>query len=238
MGLKHGQPRIKSKSFDRECLKWNKEVEGVFPSLCDWLDPEVPVNWLADMMSVMYLCRNIDFMLLTKRPDQWKNRITLACKAMDICKDGYDSTEGWLYDIAFPNVFIGTSCENQKTADERIPLLKKIPAVKRFLSVEPLLEPIRFSGVKTDGCGAPLSYDHLSKIDWVIVGGESGCNARPCDIEWIREIVKQCKAASVPCFVKQIGSNPIMNKIEFRCKHPKGGTPHEWPEDIQTRETL
>lgn len=90
------------------------------------------------------------------------------------------------------NVWAGTSIENQETADNRIPELVTIPAMVRFLSCEPLLGPID---------------PRRAGIGWVIIGGESGPKARPCNVEWIRSIVQQCKTAGVPCFVKQDSGN-------------------------------
>jgi protein gp37 len=179
------------------------------------------------------------------------------------------------------NVWLGTSVENQATADERIPHLLKVPAAVRFLSVEPLLGPVDLS--KWLACNCPGDYPradggphnrwcpmaldaYVPRIAWVIVGGESGPNARPCRIEWIRSIVKQCKAAGVPCFVKQLGSRPVFfenAKQETLSQWPKGvyfetisgrdddmeegptvavltdkkgGDWSEWPEDLRVRE--
>lgn len=105
-----------------------------------------------------------------------------------------------------------------------------------------------------------LNDIHIPKLDWLIVGGESGPKSRPCSIGWIRAIVAQCKAAGVPCFVKQMGSNAIEVakmqgdplplgwcrmtgfadkdywKKDCRFKHPKGGDPEEWPNDLRVRE--
>lgn len=87
------------------------------------------------------------------------------------------------------------------------------------------------------------------KIDWVIVGGESGPGARPCDVAWIRSIVQQCKAAGVACFVKQLGSTPVSSRpadfengdtitgeADLILRDRKGGDPSEWPEDLRVRE--
>jgi protein gp37 len=116
----------------------------------------------------------------------------------------------------FPNVWLGVSVENQEQADKRIPLLLQTPAAVRFLSVEPLLErislaqwlPIWFDGCESqwrratkDNPGSGV--EHRKGIGWVIVGGESGPGARPCNVEWIRSIVRQCREAGVSCFVKQ-----------------------------------
>ena len=96
---------------------------------------------------------------------------------------------------------------------------------------------------------SPVDY-----LDWVIVGGESGPQARPCHIDWIRSIIKQCRDADVPCFVKQLGSKPykihrvardspgipageVAERVsELKLKHPKGGDPEEWPEGLKIRE--
>jgi len=111
---------------------------------------------------------------------------------------------------------------------------------KTFVSAEPLIED--------------LGEVDLTGVDWVIVGGESGPNARPCDIAWIRSIVRQCRDAGVPCFVKQLGANPTeyivtaVGQDEYgnvddngrqealRLRDRKGGDPDEWPKDIRVRE--
>lgn len=126
-----------------------------------------------------------------------------------------------------PGVWFGTSVENQATADERIPHLLRAPAAVRFLSCEPLLGPVDLRQVMTregrvDAIDGAIFKDDLLSIDptspsawpvdftrqlhWVIVGGESGPGARPCRVEWIRDIVRQCRDAGVPVFVKQLGS--------------------------------
>lgn len=160
-----------------------------------------------------------------------------------------------------PNVWIGTSVENQAASDERIPDLLRCPAAVRFLSVEPLLGPVDLKhgvGVMeyVDGSTKPAVFNYLTcvpGIDWVIVGGESGRGSRPCNIEWIRSIIGQCKAAGVPCFVKQLGADPTYFDDgsgaggmihEFRLQSPdyqeikdrKGGDWSEWPEDLRVRE--
>jgi protein gp37 len=121
------------------------------------------------------------------------------------------------------NVWLGVSVENQAMADERIPLLLDTPAAVRFLSVEPLLGPVNI--FRRNGC---------VPIGWVIVGGESGPGARPCDVEWIRDLVCQCRGADVPAFVKQLGTQPL--GLEYCLRDHKGGNPAEWPEHLRVRE--
>ena len=157
-----------------------------------------------------------------------------------------------------PNVHLGTSVENQKQADIRIPYLLKCPAAMRFVSAEPLLERIdlryalgdepsmHYAGICPEGLrpgriDVDSRYPHASYIDQVIVGGESGPGARPCNIEDIRSIVQQGKAAGVPVFVKQLGSNAVYDEegdhklagYPFKTKHSKGGDMGEWPEDLR-----
>jgi hypothetical protein len=111
----------------------------------------------------------------------------------------------------------------------------------RFLSVEPMLGPVDLK-LKGDACRdwdgvsfeatsrRMLKYDARGKeIHWVIVGGESGPGARPCDVEWVRSIVGQCKAAGVPVFVKQLGARPIANYYDDEARNAVEGRGDEWP---------
>ncbi|MBL9048474.1 MAG: DUF5131 family protein, partial [Tabrizicola sp.] len=145
---------------------------------------------------------------MTARRDR-RDRISEAC--------GVD-------DWPLPNCWLGVSCEDQATADERIPLLLQTPAAVRFVSAEPLLGPIVFDQqVHLERRTKILTGASAPRIDWVIVGGESGPKARPCDVAWIRSIVQQCKAAAVPVFVKQDSG-------------PRPGMRGRIPEDLWMRE--
>jgi protein gp37 len=136
------------------------------------------------------------------------------------------------------NVWAGTTVEDQRRADERIPEFLRVPAAVRFLSMEPLLGPVdlhRFMRVVLPGDGSPVQRivlpssvvvngEHSYGVDWVIVGGESGPGARPFDLAWARAIVDECRRAAVPVFVKQIGaaaSDPVNGIAGARLKvHP------------------
>lgn len=118
------------------------------------------------------------------------------------------------------NVWAGTTVENQRWADVRIPLLRAVPARVRFLSCEPQLERIDWRG-------------RLAGIHWLIVGGESGPGARPMDPAWVRDLLAQCRAAGAAPFVKQLGS------AWARATHARdraGADPAEWPEWARVRE--
>ncbi len=149
-----GQPRHRtSDAYWRQPLRWNAEAEksGTRPrvfcaSLADWLDDEVPIAWLTDLLELIHKTPHLDWLLLTKRPHLWHSRINAAKVA---CGRNPDKAEMALmldnWAGAFgngeppANVWIGTSVEDQQRADERIPALLKIPARIRFLSCEPLL---------------------------------------------------------------------------------------------------
>ena len=116
-----------------------------------------------------------------------------------------------------PNVWLGTSVENQRFADERIPLLLQTPAAVRFISAEPLLGPVDLANISTatgeqwdcldraEAADAMLEGATSTTLDWVIAGGESGPGHRPCDPDWLRSLRDQCQAAGVPFFLKQFG---------------------------------
>ena len=173
--------------------------------------------------------------------------------------------EGGAGAVPLPNVWLGVSVEDQATADARIPLLLQTPAAVRSVSAEPLLGPVDFGAVRMTHGGRENvlrgdvsnfarrnGIDRLNSVDWLIVGGESGPGARPCDVEWVRSIVRQCRAAGVACFVKQLGARPVgdgcacsaeegnegahLLECYLRLRSRNGGDPAEWPEDLRVRE--
>lgn len=144
----------------------------------------------------------LDWLLLTKRPEN----IMKMYKIFDFMHWIQTGPDEWDDDqIEFPdNVWLGVSVENQEQANIRIPLLRKFPAKIRFLSMEPLLEPINFHEVGR--AEAELGHEEFwpLPVDWVIVGGESGPHRRPFELDWARDILAQCRKAGVPFFMKQV----------------------------------
>ena len=253
-------------------LLTSKKISGqrVFPyDMTDLFGEWVPFELIDRWFAVMALRPDVTFQILTKR--QERMREYFSTRRRYHVQDAIDYGESsWLSDFLgeraaplmsdwpLPNVWLGVSVENQETADQRIPALLNTPAAVRFVSYEPAIAPIDFfnlSAVNLNGFGAGyfsgLHRTAVSRhLDWVIVGGESGPGARPFDIEWARSTVRQCWAAGVPVFVKQLGSvacsadnstyvgNEITQRLDARMKlkDRKGGDPSEWPEDLRVRE--
>lgn len=249
-------------------------------------DPQpIPFEFIDKVVAVAALCPQHKCQLLTKRTARMAEYFKeLYAGKREVCgwiahKSGWESA-GFLSlcfatilkDGVIPNLWLGTSIENQQTADERIPHLLQVPAAVRFLSAEPLLGPVDLN-LKSDASkhwdGQSFRQSSLDmqaadkrgrNIHWVIIGGESGPGARPCNVDWIRGIVDQCKAAGVPCFVKQLGgyavwdgcglvaNNPNCDVTNFTesidgryfnrllLSNKKGGDPAEWPEDLRVRQ--
>lgn len=149
-----------------------------------------------------------------------------------------------------PNVWLGVSAEDQKRADERVPELLATPAAVRFVSAEPLLGEIDFTKIRFVANGDKWVCNSLDfsdalvggkpgfgPLDWIIVGGESGPNARPMNIAWALAIRDQCRDAGVRCFVKQLGARPFgHDDAPMGLRHKKGADMSEWPADLRIRE--
>lgn len=206
---------------------------------------------LDQVFAVMALTPQHTYQVLTKRPKRmlkYMENLDLR-KVINAAADLGLFLPSGQYSLKIPlkNIWLGVTVENQATADERIPLLLKTPAAVRFLSCEPLLEDVDVSrwlypvfrtvnGTGFLNAKAKVGTSPNANVSWVIVGGESGPGARPCDIAWVRSIVKQCKAANVPCFVKQLGHRPYLDDNRY-CVSGKGNIPDEWPECIRVRQT-
>lgn len=154
----------------------------------------------------------------------------------DTSNDGLWDEKGNLKALQFPwpltSVWLGVSVEDQERANERIPDLLATPAAIRFVSGEPLLKLVNF------GCWRAL--------DWIILGGESGPNARPFRYSWAKSIIEQCRAAGVACFVKQLGSQPVhdlgdceglgLDQLRVHLRSRKGCDMDEWPSELRVRD--
>jgi protein gp37 len=207
--VKHERPRVFINSLSDIFEDWSGPVYRLEDG-----KPVVVAQSLDDVRTRFFRvaeeCTELDLLLLTKRPENALRMVPLHWLKMD------GKWPAW--------VWIGTTVEDQEHADKRIPELLKVPARVRFLSVEPLLGPIDLRAIRDgswhDQEGADF-YDSLRgsayhsdgrhalgngpRVSWVIVGGESGTNARPMHPDWVRKVRDQCVAAGVPFFFKQWG---------------------------------
>lgn len=234
-----GDRHITAESTWKQPLTWNRKAEKagkrarVFcASLADVFEDRRDLDDARDgLFELIEMTPHLDWLLLTKRTD----------RVMDLVKhswrDGFPS-----------NVWMGTSVEDQKRVDERVPELIKIPAKVRFLSAEPLLESITLAEYF---CNRPT----YGAIHWLIIGGESGDGARVFDVDWVRSLIVECFDGAVMPFVKQLGAivrfpahewrgrsihdiayTPDGGMLGFRLKDSHGGDWNEWPEDLRIRQ--
>ena len=261
-----GERKRTSQANWRKPLMWNKQAaadgrrDKIFcASLADVFEhkPDQPEldEWRADLFSLIINTPHLDWLLLTKRPELVNATVERVT--------GFSEAATWFH--AAKNAWVGTSVENQKAANKRIPHLLLIPATVLYLSLEPLLGPVDLTRVKYDGvvtidslnglAGWPTPHQEFDKakpVNLAIIGGESGPNARLMNIHWATDIVEQCQAAGVKVFVKQLGSNPAKRILEplkvgnwldkkpivtpLKLKDSKGGDWDEWPEELRVRE--
>lgn len=251
----------------KEVLRRKKPTKYFWCDMTDMFGSWVPDEWLDACFAAMALTRQHTHQVLTKRPERMRdylttpdrhNRLELAADKL-LFGDGHPSFGGkhLLPSLPLSNVWVGVSVENDAYR-WRIAELMRVPAAIRFVSAEPLLDRLQLGGVwpwKEAGFATEREVDlfagtiaipdcdfQAGPIHWVIIGGESGQHARPCNVSWIRSIVAQCRAADVACFVKQMGSNlhcgagPGEGWDAGRLRDSKGGDPDEWAEDLRVRE--
>ena len=227
-----GETRLRTSEKNwRDPVRWNEQAArlGVryrmfCASLADVFDNAVPEQWRIDLMKLICETPHLDWLLLTKRIGNAAAMLESAFRAV------HHQREGWA-DNVLPNVWIGATICNQEEADRDIPKLLATPARVRFLSMEPLLGPVDLRRIPmaetcaSECCGERrldvlkgASYcgqcerdprdendENDSRVDWVIVGGESGPHARPMHPEWVRALRDQCAAVGAPFLFKQHG---------------------------------
>ncbi len=195
-----------------EPLHWKKPSRIFVCSMGDLFHEDVLWSFIGRVWLVMQRCPQHTFLILTKRPQRL----------------GVITRNNGLFPV-LPNLWLGVSVEDQRTADERIPLLLQTPAAKRFVSYEPAIGPVDFTNIRVPffdvefrheyaqstreqwkfnalvlDCDAHY-YNAPSKVDWLIMGGESGPGARPMHPDWARSVRDQCKVTDVPFFFKGWG---------------------------------
>ena len=199
-------------------LHWRKPQRIFVNSMSDLFHESVPFFFISQVFEIMEMAERHTFQILTKRPKRALEFMVPKPIHLPVIPRR-----------PLPNVWLGVSVEDQKTADERIPLLIGTPAAVRFVSYEPALSPVIFQGNGEPGIPTALvNRQYLRgvlgdrRIAWVICGGESGPHARPMHPDWARSVRDQCQAAGVPFFFKQWGEwMPVLCGID-----PNDGDPH------------
>lgn len=184
-------------------LRWKRSRVVFVNSMSDLFQHGVPHGFIAQVFAVMALAQQHTFQVLTKRPGPMASLLSqeLFVAEVYVAAQRIAGKGAEVGTWPLPNVWLGTSVENQRWADVRIPLLIDTSATVRFLSCEPLLGLIDLERVPAIGESPWL----LEDLGWVIVGGESGFGARPMDPEWARSLRNQCAEAGIPFFFKQWG---------------------------------
>lgn len=250
-------------------LSWHKPRRCFVNSMSDLFHPEVPDAFIDEVLATIAFCPAHVFQVLTKRAarmaeystaDDLPGRVEAAMRRRaqnhpykfsdgdrDLLK--YHEALGQRpFKWPLPNLWLGTSVEDQPAADERVPALLDTAAAVRFLSCEPLLGPVdlrlhRVDGIAVDDICGDCGERHdgaCEALDWIIVGGESGDGARPMNVAWARALIGQARQAGVAVFMKQLGAAAFeqdgRSRVQFRLRHTKGGDPEEWPDDLRVRE--
>ncbi len=239
-----------------QVLRRKKPTKYFWADMSDLFGDWVLDAWIDQCFATMALTPQHTHMVLTKRPERMKQYLAddlLLDRLIDLVRnDPHDSSLvlHWteygqqLCDFRtwpFPNIWVGTSVENQAAAEQRIPLLLQVPAAIRFLSCEPLISPVTLAHVRDDELGAKWNV-LTAGIDWVILGGESGTKARPCQLRWLNHVVSECWSTGTPVFVKQLGRQAYdtheitegrfcsgCEQCRWVTRDPKGADPDEWP---------
>jgi protein gp37 len=186
-------------------LRW-KDPMTIF--VCAWSDFFIKEadEWRDEAWDIIRRCPHHTFLLLTKREERIKQCLP------DDWGEGY------------ANCWLGVTGENQKMLDQRMAVLREIPAVVKFLSAEPLIGPLDVE-------------KYIEDLDWLIVAGESGPEARPFHLAWAFDIQKQIEGTDVAFFMKQVGANAVGDSDQpFPTKHRSGEDPEEWPPSLRVRE--
>jgi protein gp37 len=169
-GFPWGGPRFMPERLERP-LRRRKPTRYFLGSMTDLFQDGVEREWLDAVLDVVGRCPRHTFMALTKRPERMM-RIFWGERLPD-------------------NLWLGVTAENQRRANERVYALLQTPARVRFVSVEPMLEPV-FIGASW-----------LAELEWVIAGPETGPGARECRAEWVEALAAECASSGVPFFDKR-----------------------------------
>lgn len=233
-----GELRLWEPHLDQP-LRWKKPRRVFVNSMSDLFHEAMPDAWIDRVVKIMVQAPQHSFQVLTKRPERMRDYLRARPVLVNV-----DTNQHVPWPA--PHIWWGVSVEDQATANARIPVLLEMPALVRWVSYEPALAAVDFSRWIA---GQP-------RVNWIVVGGESGSQARPFHLNWARDVIVQANAAAV--FVKQMGAHPhddVAGRtyclsaawLQSSCgagswsrsrafKHRAGADPSEWPESLRVQE--
>ena len=250
-------------------IRWKTPRRIFVNSMSDLFHETLPDEAIDQVFATMAQCPQHTFQTLTKRPERMlrylntnhgfdtRRRVQDVLDSRMERRLANELIDRW----PLPNLWIGTSVENQKTSDLRIPMLLQAKAARRFISYEPALSEV------------DLTEYIRSGLDWQVCGGESGPSSRPFNVRWALDAVRQCRGTGCSIFIKQLGMRPYVDyyeaepvllgwalskrykivqpdgtawkgggkpmagaRIEIKLKNKKGVDPTEWFDEIRVRQ--
>lgn len=244
-GRWNNDPMIVRKSSTRTFLapvRWLKNYNRVKSFEVGMKDEMMPKGEFLAPGSKIFVCSWSDFFI--EQADGWRAEVWRMMKHLPytflIPTKRIDRAAQCLpadWGEGYPNVWLGVSVEDEE-AIGRIDSLLKIRARVHWVSAEPLVGSLDLSHYLTDLVEDEDGAPYPGKVDWVVVGGESGNDVgewkyRKCELRWLQMIVKDCKEANVPVFVKQLGSY-LASEMELKDRHGKNVI--EFPASLQWQE--
>jgi protein gp37 len=188
-------------------LRWSvkaqqegKRAKVFVGSMCDWLDLRAADEVRTELLGMILDERlHIEWLMLTKRPECWS---TALIRAMKCAKEKglpelAQKIKMWVEGLVPEHVWFGVTAENQERWDERVRVLRGIPAAVKWVSCEPLIGKVI------------CKKEEVRSLDWIVAGGENGPGARPCRKEWITDLCIWTKSEQRMFFFKQWGSNSV-----------------------------
>ena len=216
-------------------LRWRKPARIFASSTSDIFHESLPDEAIDKIFAVMALAPHLTFQVVTKRSKRMREYLSARngmgnsaiCRAINLIPARFGNRHGAL-EMPLPNVWLGTSVEDQARADERIPDLLATPAAVRFISAEPLLGPVKLRETLSEDWLASGKSGERRGLNLVIVGGESGPKARPMHPDWARSLRNQCNAAGVPFFFKQWGEWAPVVDVDGSVRSEGAGSLGAW----------
>jgi protein gp37 len=202
-------------------LTWRKPTRVFVNSMSDLFHKDIPAAYVAAVFAVMARTPQHTYLVLTKRPARMRALLEYGARRLQFEADPEDAAVLAEAEWPLPHVQLGISAEDEHWAEVRQAELRRTPNALPWISAEPLLGPIH------------LGLDAAEHLSWLVIGGESGPGAAPMHLDWAYSLIGQCRAAGIPVFVKQLGSDWARRN---GAAHPKGGDPAEWPAALRIRE--